>query len=1123
MLLFKSAVVNRFIIQATTKPEVVLHYREKWIIFIVQLITVLLLLVSNFALSVERFQRIGVDDGLPNATIYSVAQDQTGFIWLGSTNSGLLRFDGYRFGSFALLTAAEQLQHQTPDVGVILFDKANNLWAGTWGLGLSVLEAQSGTLRRFTAADGLAGDEVQALLQDNAGNIWVGTTNGLSVISADFRITTVGAANTGQALVDQRIWSLSQSEDGSVWIGTSAGLHRWQADSGLSQVVELAPGADRLSRANEIRALLADGNTVWIGSRSGLYRYALADNRLNPDVTPGTAALLINVLALDHSNNDLLIGSYTGLHRYNRTGAGGKAQVSAAAQLAQVNVRSILQDRTGVIWLGSRESGLYRGIITSKAFSGITDYAAELSATSFSVTAVFKSEQQLWLGSTDKIIVLDTDSGAYQQISTRSRVNAIERGADQQIYIATDNGLFRYSDGVRLERVDTPFVLAGVANRNVRDLHIAPDGTFYLGLWGEGVVAWQPKLQQTRRWLENLAKERVGNAVQNIFVSADQQLWVATRYSGLYQIDLTVGNIIRHSTATATALQLPDDDVQCVRQYAQQLLVCTRAGAVLYNRKTGQHQLITMADGLPDNNVLGGYQQDEHQLWLMTAHGLSLRPAQQQRFIHYNSQDGMVSSELNANAVHADIDRLYFGAVSGLVVVKPELLQSNRQQPQPVLSALMIEQQPLQFRPHKQSWPLIEVLPTQHSMMFEFSALDFQDPLRNRFYYRLEGLEQDWVLAQGHRAYYANLAPGTYPLWLKASNNHGVFSKEQQVATLLVLPHWWQQPWVIFIIVLLLVAMLWLLHQYRLRHIRQINRLLQAAMENKAKAQLILETRVTERTRALEESSVTLSLRTKQLEHSLAELAKTNRELKRLDKLKDEFIATVSHELRTPLTAIRGAIGLIAQKVVAPDTAVYNNMLQTAQSSSERLSNLINDLLDLQKFSAGTFTLNLTKINLYDLAQQAVLAMQPYATRYRIDLVFSPGTDEALWVLADTLRLRQVMDNLISNAVKFSPPDAVVVVRLSCSEHDARFEVEDHGNGIPEAFQSQIFQKFSQADGSDSRLKEGTGLGLAICKKIIENHQGQINFSTSPGEGSIFWFKLTLISASNITANKTLT
>jgi len=1090
-----------------------LHYREKWIIFIVQLITVLLLLVSNVALSVERFQRIGVDDGLPNATVYSVNQDQAGFIWLGSTNSGLLRFDGYHFASFPLLTTAEQLQHQMPDVGVIIFDRDNRLWAGTWGLGLSVIDAHSGKLQRFTNADGLAGDLVQTLLQDKAGNIWVGTTTGLSMITADFQLITVGAADAAQPLIDQRIWSLSQSEDGSIWIGTSAGLHRWLPGSGLSKAIELVPGADHLSRNNEIRAVLADATRLWIGSRSGLYQYSFASGELSSMPAAGTEALLINVLAFDRSNNDLLIGSYTGLHRFNMTAPAGAVALTGVSRLAQVNVRSILQDRTGVLWLGSREGGVYRSIITSKAFGSIADYAPALAGENFSVTTVFKSAQQLWLGSTDKVVVIDantdTKSGSYQHITTGSRVNAIARGADQQVYIATDTGLFRYSNAA-LERVDTPFVLAGVVNRNVRDLHIADDGTFYLGLWGEGVVAWQPQTGHTRRWLDNLAGTRVGDAVQNVFVSADQQLWVATRYSGLYQINLTDGNIIQHSSSRQTRLQLPHDDVHCVTQYAQQLLVCTREGAVLYDRATGRRQLITVADGLPANNVLGGHQPDEQQLWLMTTNGLSFRPEPTQRFIHYNSQDGMVSSELNANAVYADIDKLYFGAVAGLVVVKPELLQSNRQQPLPVLSSVMIDQHPRQFRPHQQSWPLIEILPTQHTMMFEFSALDFQDPARNRFYYRLEGIDQDWVQAQDNNAYYANLAPGTYPLWLKASNNHGVFSGEQQVATVLVLPHWWQQRSILLIAVLMLLALLWLLHQYRLRHMRQINRLLQGAMENKAKAQVILETRVTERTRALEESSVTLSLRTKQLEQSLDELAKTNRELKRLDKLKDEFIATVSHELRTPLTAIRGAIGLIAQKVVTPDTAVYNNMLQTAQSNSERLAQLINDLLDLQKFAAGTFTLNLAKVNLSELAQQAVSAMLPYAARFKINLVFEPGASEASWVQADTLRLRQVMDNLISNAVKFSPPASVVVVRLSSNEHDVRFEVEDCGAGIPAAFQSRIFQKFSQADSSDSRLKEGTGLGLAICKKIIENHQGQISFSTTPGEGSIFWFKLAL-------------
>jgi len=252
-----------------------LHYQKIRTVFIVRFMLLLLLYCSN-ASSEQHYVRIGVDNGLPNATIYSIKQDSTGFLWLGSTNSGLLRYDGYRFVEFAVLTDTELQHHQTPDVGVVLIDQADNIWAGTWGLGLSRLDGQSGELTRYTTNNGLAGNQIQSLLQDTDGNIWVGTTSGLSRIDPKQQISNIGQAGHEQVLADQRIWSLAQAPDGLIWIGTSAGLHNWQQHKGLSKAYQLVAatadtGQVNFSRDNEIRAVYALGQQLWVGSRQGLF------------------------------------------------------------------------------------------------------------------------------------------------------------------------------------------------------------------------------------------------------------------------------------------------------------------------------------------------------------------------------------------------------------------------------------------------------------------------------------------------------------------------------------------------------------------------------------------------------------------------------------------------------------------------------------------------------------------------------------------------------------------------------------------------------------------------------------------------------------------------------------
>lgn len=1054
----------------------------------------------------ERFYRLGIDDGLPNATIYSVQQDKAGYLWLGSTNSGLLRFDGYRFDEFPVLTPQELKLQQTPDVGVVLIDNNDTIWAGTWGVGLSRLDAKTQRLQRYTESNGLAGNQIQALMLDSKQRLWVGTTSGLSRINPDDSVETIGADEQSASLADQRVWSLAQTADGTVWIGTSAGLHSWRDDKGLSQVIELVHNVESLSRQNEIRALGVAGRQLWVGSRQGLFRYQVDSQQfIAQSLTANEQAQpIISVMYTDQASQELLIGSYNGLFRFNLR----SSEVTAEQQLHHVNVRSITRDSSGVLWLGSRESGLYRNIVSSKAFSDISVLSPILAQEeAFSVTAILKQPNILWLGSTDAVFRIQADTGQYHRIVIGSRVNAISADSSGQVYIATDAGLQRYNNG-DIEPVTQPFELANVSNRNVRDLYIDNRDTLYLGMWGEGVLAWQPSTNKVQHWLAELSESAAGNTVQKVFVGADKQLWVATRYSGLFQIDLPSGKVQRYSTEPESEIALSHNNIQCVSEQAGILAVCTREGLVLFDRVNAKQLSLGRKDGLPSDNILGVLQR-QNELWVMTENGLGYRPSRQHNFFNYNSRDGMTSTELNTNAVFADQHQLYLGSMGGLVIVKPGLLAGNSSVPYPTLSAVIIDHQLQQVKPHGKPWSDIKLQPENHTVNFEFSALDYQDPQRNQFHYRLEGINTDWVLAGSRNsAFYANLPVGRYPLWLKASNNHGVFSEAEVVATLEILPHWWQRNVVQFFALVVFGVLLWLMHGYRLRHIRQINRLLQSAVDNKAKAQLVLETRVAERTRALEESSVTLSLRTKQLERSLDEQAKTNKELKRLDKLKDEFIATVSHELRTPLTAIRGAVGLLAQNVIKPDNPLYSEMLQTAQANSERLAHLINDLLDLQKFAAGNFTLNLNKLDLLELAHQAVQVMQPYARRFKVELTLDAQSPDSCYVNADAMRLRQVIDNLISNAIKFSPEGAMVIVRLSTTDNDVQLDVEDHGCGIPQLFQSHIFEKFSQADSSDSRAREGTGLGLAICKKIIENHHGEIGFSSAVEHGSTFWFRL---------------
>lgn len=231
-------------------------------------------------------------------------------------------------------------------------------------------------------------------------------------------------------------------------------------------------------------------------------------------------------------------------------------------------------------------------------------------------------------------------------------------------------------------------------------------------------------------------------------------------------------------------------------------------------------------------------------------------------------------------------------------------------------------------------------------------------------------------------------------------------------------------------------------------------------------------------------------------------------ERKKIDKLQSEFISTVSHELRTPLTSIRGAIGLVLGMATDMLPGKLLRMLETANRNSERLTYLINDILDLEKINSGKLELQLEAAILEDLAQRSIDENEGYAHTHNITLKFHIDGETKTTVRIDEQRILQAFANLISNAVKFSPENGVVEIVIKRDQAKVRASIIDHGEGIPYEFRPRIFGRFAQADSSDTREKGGTGLGLTITKGIIEQHGGLIDFNSTTGEGTEFFFEL---------------
>jgi len=250
--------------------------------------------------------------------------------------------------------------------------------------------------------------------------------------------------------------------------------------------------------------------------------------------------------------------------------------------------------------------------------------------------------------------------------------------------------------------------------------------------------------------------------------------------------------------------------------------------------------------------------------------------------------------------------------------------------------------------------------------------------------------------------------------------------------------------------------------------------------------------------------------RTRDIQQVNEKLVSEIAEREQAEKVKQEFLSTVSHELRTPLTSIKGSLGLIRSGVSGKLPDELQSMLDIAYNNSDRLVALINDILDIEKMRANKMDFRMEPVEVVSLVEEALEANKGYGDEYGITFVKAVMEKEA-WVDGDRDRLMQVLSNLMSNAAKFSSTGGRVELSVTCQDKDIRIAVQDNGPGIPEGFRDAVFEKFTQADSSDSRQKGGTGLGLNITRAIVEYHGGSIGFDTEMGVGSTFFFTLPIL------------
>lgn len=1064
------------------------------------------------------FSHLDVNNGLSENWIKCIFKDSKGFVWFG-TNSGLNRFDGYKFEIFQ-----ENISDSTSiadnSINAITEDRDGNLWVGTGG-GVSILNCETYKFSRINllpSAPLLCQDVgyITAMATDRESNVLIGTHNGLFFFNQKnetFRHILIDEQSCTSQL--NNITTITYDKTGSYWIGTTNGfiIKYNQSSNSFEKFESFKEGNDR---NGSIAKLFVDNeNILWVADLNGLYLFNIKEKSwdFNFQKNYGTVFTNLQVTAIDQDIDGLIwvATDGKGVFIFNKRNFSLVNIINlpyAEGALSSNGISSLYCDKSGIVWIGTSKKGVDFYKKNVRKFRLFRNYP------------------------TDPNSISNND------------VDCITEDVNGNILIGTNGGGFNYynrKNNKFTHYVSQPGKANSLSSNIIVSVFEDSEQKIWIGTYFGGLNCLDPEtgkftvFRHSDSDLTTLSDDRVWGICED----SRKNLWVATLTNGLNLLDRRTGKFRRFNSQNSpicfdyinsfatdendnlwlssahglifydpvqnrskcyfsnpeTTTSISDDQVISTFKDSRGLFwVCTNNGLNLMDQLSDNFRVFREADGLPSNSVHRILEDNNSNLWLSTKNGLSKlivsktdgKDSLSFRFVNYGMSDGLQGKEFNETAALETRDgELWFGGPDGLNAFYPLEIKEDSSSSKLVITNFRIDNKIVRYGEVINNRVLLEkpIFNTvkvvlkykENSFTIDFVALNYFFPEKNRYAYNLEGFNDKWIITEGKEnfATFSNIKNGNYTFKLKGTNSDGIWNESPITLKIKILPPVWKS-WYAYVIYIILILLLLAFLRY-------------------------------------------LTLTKERMKMQMEQEYIESLHIHEIDSLKIKFFTNISHEFRTPLTLILSPVEkLMIQWKNKPEEKYLNLILQNAR----RLLFMVNQLLDFRKMEVQGFGYNPSLGNIIAFIEEAVSSFNDLSEQKHIQLFFRSDIKE-LNTLFDKEKLEKIMFNLLSNAFKFTPVDGNVTVtilpdragkQLDKDGDIAKFshliiKVEDTGIGIHADKIDNLFINFYQVDSAMSG-SQGSGIGLSLVKEFVKLHDGEITIESEPGKGSCFTVSL---------------